>query len=323
MCPHSYFLEYNLGLPTLSNMAADKGTIVHKVLEILALIKKAKQEKKTRIKHEICGNIQTDKYKLDIIIEQIYKYYSTHITHHTWTNDHFQECRKWVYKAIEYNDGQFNPLNRIVIDAEPFFDIEIAEPWAMYKYAIKDNLVKKFLSIKGTVDLVTQIGNGVYEIIDWKSGKYRKNWATGEDKNYEDFKKDPQLRIYHYAAHRMYKMDQVLVTVFYINAGGPYTVCFEKKDLKDTEEMLRIKFEEIKQDIKPKLNKSWKCTKFCHFGLNTFEGTHVNPKVDNSRYMTQCEQVEFDLFHQGMDCVIKKYTMPEYQIGNYRDPGSI
>ena len=38
MCEQQYFLEYVLGYRGPSGQKADKGTIVHKVLEILAVI---------------------------------------------------------------------------------------------------------------------------------------------------------------------------------------------------------------------------------------------------------------------------------------------
>ena len=105
MCPHSYFLEYNLGLPSGSNLAADKGTIVHKILETVALIKKAQQDNISSIEHNICGTISVSKYDIDTIIEQVFLYYSTHLKQHDWTDQHFKECRKWTWKALEYNDG--------------------------------------------------------------------------------------------------------------------------------------------------------------------------------------------------------------------------
>ena len=39
MCPQQYMMEYILGIRSPSNQKADKGTIVHKVMEILAYIK--------------------------------------------------------------------------------------------------------------------------------------------------------------------------------------------------------------------------------------------------------------------------------------------
>ena len=47
MCEQQYFIEYNLGIRSPSNKKADKGTIVHKVLEILAGIKLTEQNKES------------------------------------------------------------------------------------------------------------------------------------------------------------------------------------------------------------------------------------------------------------------------------------
>ena len=50
MCEQQYFLEYVLGYRSPSNKKADKGTIVHKVLEILAGIKLSQQNKESKRK---------------------------------------------------------------------------------------------------------------------------------------------------------------------------------------------------------------------------------------------------------------------------------
>ena len=44
MCEQQFFAEYVLGWRGLSGQKADKGTIFHKVMEILAVIKKANQD---------------------------------------------------------------------------------------------------------------------------------------------------------------------------------------------------------------------------------------------------------------------------------------
>ena len=44
MCPQQYFCEYVLGWRGKGGLKADKGTIVHKVLEIMCLAKKAEQD---------------------------------------------------------------------------------------------------------------------------------------------------------------------------------------------------------------------------------------------------------------------------------------
>ena len=135
--------------------------------------------------------------------------------------------------------------------------------------------------MKGTIDLVTDLGDGVYEVVDWKTGR-RLDWATGEQKTQANLFTDAQLRIYHYAVKHMFPdVSTFLISIYFINDGGVFTLHFQDKDLKDTEEMLKQKFEFIKNTDDPKIirhidpKQSWKCTKLCHQGMTTFEDTHV------------------------------------------------
>ena len=96
------------------------------------------------------------------------------------------------------------------------------------------------------------------------------------------------------------------------------------------EMMLKKKFEDIKNSQNPKLNKSWKCTKLCHFGKNTYEGSEHLPIVEYredqlinmGENMTICEQIKHDISIKGMDNVIDQYQAPGYNIGHYKAPGS-
>ena len=69
MCEQQYFIEYVLGIRSPSNKKADKGTIVHKVLEILACIKQAQQDGINKLNDDAIGSISVKKYSLDTIIE--------------------------------------------------------------------------------------------------------------------------------------------------------------------------------------------------------------------------------------------------------------
>ena len=159
----------------------------------------------------------------------------------------------------------------------------------------------------------------------------RLDWATGEEKTLAKLQNDPQLRIYHYAVNALYPdMDHIIFTINFINDGGAFSVCYDKSDLPQTELMIKKKFETIKNTQVPELNKTWKCTKLCHFGKSTFENSHMLPileyrdnqitKVDNN--MTKCEQVKHDIDLLGIDNVVDKYTVPGYSVGSYKAPGS-
>lgn len=331
MCEQQYYLEYVLGWRGLSGQKADKGTIVHKVLEILAVIKKASQDNIEIADDDIIGKINVSQYSLDHIIKKVYDHYSLQTTHHKWSKKDFDDCYNWVYKAINFNNGMFDPRNRNIVCPERHFDFEIKKQWSQYKFNTPDGILEGNLALKGTIDLVTSVNDNTLEIIDWKTGK-RLDWATGQEKTQEKLEKDPQLRIYHYAISHLYpNIDHIIFSIYFINDGGPFSICFDKSDLSATEEMLRQKFETIKRTKKPKLNKTWMCNKLCHFGKTTFENSHVLPIIEyrdnqicsKGSFMTKCEQIKHEIELKGIDEVTKEYKNLNHQFGKYKAPGSI
>lgn len=332
MCEQQYFFEYVLGWRGPSNQKADKGTIVHKVLEILAVIKQATQNSEKICNDEIVGEITVDNYDLEQIIISVYKYYSEQFSHHKWSNKDFSDCRDWVYKAINYGSGLFDPRNRDILCPEQRFDICIDKKWAEYSYKLSNgDVLNGNLAIKGTIDLITKVDEDTIEIIDWKTGK-RLNWATGEEKTQSKLETDPQLMIYFYAVQKLYpQIKHIIITIFFINDGGPFSMTFDNSDIYKTENMLREKFEVIKKTKKPKLRKTWMCSKLCHFGKSNFDNTHVPPTIEyrdgqvspKNQFMTKCEQVKHDIELKGMDAVVDEYTIPGYSVGKYKAPGSV
>lgn len=331
MCEQQYFIEYVLGWRGPSGQKADKGTITHKVLEILAIIKKAQQDGLQYVEDDIIHKIDTTDYSLNTIIEQVYKYYSEKTTHHKWTIKDYKDCHAWVYKAIEFNNGMFDPRNRNILQPEQHFDFEIKKPWAKYSYNLDDgSKLDGYLAMKGTIDLITMVNDDTIEIIDWKTGR-RLDWATGQEKTQEKLEQDPQLRIYHYAIKHLYpNVKHIIFSIYFINDGGPFTICFDDSDIPATEDMLRQKFNVIKNVNKPKLHKSWMCSKLCHFGKTTFENTSITPLVEyrdsqvcqKGQIMTKCEQIKHDVQLYGIDTSMLLYKHENHTFGSYKAPGS-
>jgi len=331
MCEQQYFAEYVLGWRGPSGQKADKGTITHKILEILAVIKKANQDGQTKINDDLIGDIDTTNYNLDNIIDTVYDYYISNTQHHKWTPKDLRDCKSWTYKAIEFNNGMFDPRNRNILQPEQHFDFEINKPWAKYSYNVDGQQITGNLALKGTIDLITQVNDSTIEVIDWKTGR-RLDWATGEEKTQEKLEKDPQLKIYHYAIKHLYPhIKNIIFSIYFINDGGPFSICFHDSDLQSTEDMLRQKFEAIKSTKKPRLNKSWMCNKLCHFGKTTFEGTHVEAAEEYrdgqvckiGQVMTKCEQIKHDLDLYGIDTTMIMYKNKNHSIGHYKAPGSL
>lgn len=331
MCEQQFFIEYVLGWRGPSGHKADKGTIVHKVLEILAVIKQGQQNGELNINDDILGEISTTNYNLNSIIELVYKYYSENNSHHKWAPKDYKDCHSWVYKAIEFNGGMFDPRNRHILCPEQHFDFVIDRPWAKYNYTLPDgSKLEGNLALKGTIDLITKVDDKTLEIIDWKTGK-RLDWATGEEKTQEKLEKDPQLRIYHYAISQLYPdIEHIIFSIYFINDGGPFSVCFEKSHLSETEDMLRQKFDYIKSTKRPRLNKSWMCSKLCHFGKTTFQNSSIEPSIEyrdnqvcqKDNFMTKCEQIKHDTELYGLDTVVNLYKNPNHSFGTYKAPGT-
>ena len=331
MCEQQYFIEYVLGWRGLSGQKADKGTITHKVLEILAIIKQAQQNKQNNVEDDVIGDIDVNNYNLNTIVEKVYNYYSSKTPHHKWTIKDYKDCHAWVYKAIEFNDGMFDPRNRNILQPEQHFDFVIDKPWAKYSYdLLNGESIDGQLALKGTIDLITLVNDDTIEIIDWKTGR-RLDWATGQEKTQEKLEKDPQLRIYHYAIKHLYPhIKHIIFSIYFINDGGPFSICFDDSDLALTEDMLRQKFEIIKHCKKPKLNKSWMCSKLCHFGKTNFENTCIEPIVEyrdnqvcqKGTCMTKCEQIKHDIELYGIQESMLLYKHPNHTFGSYTAPGS-
>lgn len=339
MCEQQYFIEYVLGRRGSSNKKADKGTIVHKVLEILALMKKGTQDKLVSIDDDIMGVINLtendmfdDRFILHLVNE-VYNYYTTQFSHHEWLEKDRKDCVEWVSKTLRSNNRMFDPRRRNIFRAEQHFDLLIDKEWAKYNYTIGDQNITGKLAIKGTIDLITQIDDTTLEIIDWKTGK-RLNWATGEEKTQAKLEIDPQLKLYHYAVHRLFpEFKHIIVTINFINDGGPFSICFDNEDnIAQTEHMLKEKFIHIQKTQRPKLKKTWMCNKLCHFGKNTFQNDpHVSPIIEyrdhqttpKDRCMTQCEQIKHDIDLHGIDAAVDMYQLPGYSVGTYKAPGEV
>jgi hypothetical protein len=161
------------------------------------------------------------------------------------------------------------------------------------------------------MDLVVDEGEGLIEVIDYKTGR-RLDWATGEEKTYKKLRYDPQLLLYHYATALLYpKADEIFITIIYINDGGPFTFCFERKDFELTERLLRAKFESIRDTQRPQLKKSWKCTKLCMFGKEKHP-------LDTSK--TICEFIKDETRKKGADAVLCEYGDVS-KVNTYQDGG--
>ena len=297
MCEHAYFIEYNLGIKFPAGIAAEKGSVVHKVLEVLSLAKLSIQKGQDVFTDEHFGEMGV-KVCIDDILDLAYNAEKARSTH-KWRPADYRDCRKWLYDTLAFNNGMFNPLQMEIFAAEQQFDIEVKEPWGTYSYDLGNGeKLEGQLHLKGTIDLIIINPNGVLEIVDWKTGK-RWDWAKDKVKDYKALKEDNQLRLYHYVATELYKEthEHVFVTIFWSKDGGPFSLMFDKDTIGDTKEKLRRFFENINEIDRPRLTKTWKCTKFCPYGMRKFEGSNE----------TICKDIEQSIYQIGMTPTLTTY----------------
>jgi ATP-dependent exoDNAse (exonuclease V) beta subunit len=320
-----YFLTYVLGHQSDSGKKAEMGTIVHKVMEVLASLKKFQQDnpkrKYLKIEDDALGEVKvhTGKFMEDFFVVEVADRSFDHYVKHSknkFTDKDRKTCVNLSWDALQYNEGQFDPRTRNVVASEPHFDIVIEEDWAKYEYELPNGeVVSGNLAIKGTIDLVTETENGIIEVVDWKTGR-RLDWVTGEEKTYEKLMVDPQLLLYNYAISKTFpEYDQSIMTIFYVKDGGPFSMCFDKNDEEKFLGMLKQTFESIKANNSPRplshKRNHWKCTKLCHFFKNNWPGTDQN----------MCIHIEEHLKEHGMDKTVKECTKEGFSIGYYNAPG--
>jgi hypothetical protein len=327
-CEMQYFITYVLGYRSLSGKKAQLGTTVHKVLEVLASCTKELQEKpngkRLSVEDDAIGKVnftpsklKTKKFVMDILNRSYLHYTTTCEAKHKYTGSDFKFCQVQTLKALDFNDGQFDPRKRIIVDTEPQFDITIEEPWAKFEYEDPKTgkVMNGQLAIKGTIDLVTEVDSDTIEVVDWKTGQ-RKNWATGEKKTYDKLLEDPQLLLYNYAISKLYPdYKQAIITIFYTRDGGPFSLCFDKSDQVKFLDMLKQRFNQIKSCKTPApcspSRKSFKCTKLCDFYKKKWKDTN----------MSMCDYVQMNVVQLGHDKTVKDLTAKGHNVGYYEAPG--
>jgi hypothetical protein len=297
-----YFIEYVLGWENKVGKAATKGTIVHKVLEILAQAKLAEQNNEKYIDDVVVGKLSIDNFRtedfIDYAHEKSFEYYKEK-EQPTLEQKEFRETRRWVAKVID--EGFYDPRNLHIICPEKKFDLPIKQDWAKLPNG-------EYLRVRGTIDLTIKTGD-YYEIVDWKTGA-RKSWVTGQYKSSADLDNDFQLRLYHYALRKLYpEIDKILVTIHYINSGGPYTVTHDDSNLEITESRMYEQLVRIKNCTHPTLKNDWFCSRVCHFGKT---------KIRNQ---TKCRFVTNAVRRSGLDTAAAAYTARGFKIDHYEEPG--
>lgn len=332
-CQAQYYYTYVLGLrPDDQNgwripkpqFKADQGSVTHKVLELLASKKLAMQNGDVCFTNDELGKSwRVEEFDVEDAIEEAWTYYTqTKPSPWDWTPTEYRKIRRWVYAAMEFSGGMFNPLNRDILWPEAYFDFVIDKPWASYEFEFGGKIIQGQLGLKGTMDLTARVDGfpDTIELIDWKTGS-RKDWATDTPKTWKKLRDDPQMRLYHYALSRICPAAKhIIVTIVWIRDGGPFSLDFGPGDLEETENMILERFEEIKQCELPERikgnrqvnDRDYKCRLMCAFGMNRWKNTGK----------LVCDHLYRELVQIGAKGVVEKYG-EQSVFSSYREGGGV
>lgn len=261
------------------------------------------------------GHTRRGSKMVKALVEESCKYYSTKSSE-AWTKASYRDVENWTWIALDYRGGIYDPRLRTIKNPEQHFDLLIDADWAHYDFIGPDNQrLQGQYGIKGTVDLITELDSDTIEVVDWKTGQ-RLDWATGEVKTYDKLCNDVQLMLYYYALTKVYpQYKNILITIFFIRDGGPFTVCFEPHQLSMVEDKLREHFEGVSAcDIPEMCSKDqsdFKCTRICNYYKEQLPGTNCNT----------CKHIQNEIKKNGINDTISKYKRPDFEFGHYEAPG--
>ena len=305
-CRARYMFEYLLGVPGTSNKKANKGNVCHKVMEACALYKLALQKGEKSYELPEIGDFSTDSPPdLKDLTRRAHDHYKSMSEYCDWNDQDEQECLDWINTTLEWDNGAYSPLDATIFGVEQFFDLAIMKDWAAYSYKSPTGgeNIEGYLGIKGNIDFILDRGESHLTLIDWKFGA-RKDWGANPPKykTYKDLVNDNQLLLYAYAFHQLYPWATFDQTIFYVLDGGPVTIPRGEEDFQKAEDMLRNYFQKIKNDKMPQKNVTFKCKKFCHYGMNKFEGSD----------QSICDHIHNSMMENGLHQVMKEYGKTGY-----------
>jgi len=261
-------------------------------------------------------NYQHIRHGIDLVeylCTKVTDYYKKH-SPNNWVPMDYKHINNFVWLTIDFANGSFDPRRREIVDIETRFDIPLPFDWAKYEYFIGDKHIKGQLHLKGTMDLTMKVSDDTLEILDYKSGQ-KLNWATNTPKTYESLHHDSQLLLYYYVARKLYPDKHIIMSIFYIRDGGPYSLCFSDEQIDEALDLFRTTYEKIKSTTLPKLldpkQKDFRCKYICDY---------YKQKVGKDN---MCQFIHKEIKQKGIDQVMKNHTEDGFEISHYQAPGEV
>ncbi len=246
-CNWKYFLSYVCGIESDSGPAALLGTIAHKFAEVLSIASMQQHDHNSKIWDpqylwKICFNHYYNKESE--VASQIKK----------------DKIKKVCDGLIVLLDSTHTPVRTNTIGVEQYFKI----PMQGKHFTMPDGTQ---MNITGRIDRVDKLDEETIEIVDYKSGM-RSDWLSSskEKIDSEALRAKIQGRMYHLAGKTLYPWAKnILINFYYITDGGSVPTVFDDTtDIQESIRMLQNRYLTIKEDMDPRLNRSWRC-KLCYY----------------------------------------------------------
>lgn len=300
-CELQTILTYVFGFTSKAGAAASGGTCTHKMLELRALGSMAKKAGQTSFDYDDWGEVDADwAMDFDKTIDRVYEHQQKVDSHVDWSKMSKGKVLGWAKKAIT-DFPQYDPAKLNIIKVEQYFDIEIKEKWAKYEKEINGQKIEGYLRLKGTIDCILDLGDGVYECFDYKTGK-RACFATGVEKDLEFLEQDHQLMFYFYALKHLYPDKEFIMTLYFINAGGIYSVAGNQKMYENAEKMIKKTFREINGIKHPTLldkdRKDFRCKYCCEY----------SKPASFTNGQSVCEFIHGKIKENGLEKTVAEYA---------------
>ena len=312
-CQHQCVLTYAVGLSSPAGAAASMGSTVHKMMELRARGSIAQKSGKDSFEYEDWGTLSVAwSMDFDQTINKCHEN-QLEIDNHVDPKKIIKSKILTSAKKAITDYPQYDPINLNILAIEQFFDMEIKEDWAKYSKEINGTLYEGYMKIRGTIDCLISHNDDIIEVFDFKNGS-RKDFATDQIKDLEYLKTDKQLLFYLFALNKLYPGKTFIMTLYFINDGGIFSVVGDEEMLKKSEDMIKAKYLELTTMEIPTLRNpkrnDFKCIHCCKYS-----------KPDSyTRGLSVCEFMHNKFKKDGLDVTIEKYIKVD-KVMNYLQGG--
>lgn len=313
-CEQQYYLNYCLGFKNRAGVSATKGTIFHLVFELRALAGIAHKAGEKTIEHDVFGTqsvawAKSWKKTLPACIEYVKK-----------KDDHIDfdkikesEIGRWCQKTLD-KWPEYDPFTLDIKYAEYHFDIKLEEEWAKYEVDLNGKKHKDQLRIVGTIDNIVDLGDNIYQIYDYKSGKKRHDFVTGQEKTLEYLRKDHQLLFYLFACKQIWPDKDFIMSLAFVNAGGIFSVVADDQMYEDAKQLIIDSKDKILAMKMPtvydKNHSDWRCKYCCEY----------SKPAPYTRGKSICQYFSDQIKNKGIEKVTSQ-NIDLVKLGKYGDGG--